>query len=257
MTSLPASGYWGSSSRKGPDGPVIAEQVRSVIAELPGGGAESTLTIASGVMAPGANAARIFSIETEGGASADDLTNVDLDEVPDGALILFRCANASHVVTAKQAAGGDGQFNLRDSRDCVLDSTSKWLLCVRQSLIILEIARFGFRRTQLDVLIKTGNYTILPADTGALFTNRGASATVTLTLPACEAGLVIDVLTDAAQRIKLQAVGDDVISDGASDSSTAGFIQCAASKGESVRLLGLTSAVWRVDRKNGTWTIDS
>jgi hypothetical protein len=157
----------------------------------------------------------------------------------------------------KQAAGGTGQFNLISSRDCVLDSTSKWLLCKRQSAVILEIARFNFRRTQLDVLTKTGSYTLLASDTGQVIVNTGAGSTVVLTLPAGEAGLVYEAVTDAAQRIKFQAPASVVISDGATDSAAAGFIQSSAAKGNSIRLVCVTTNQWRVLAKNGTWTIDS
>lgn len=257
MTALPAAGAISDADVEDPEQKTNFEALRSAIAELPGGGAESTLTIASGVITPAANAARIFSIDTEASAATDDLTNIDLDEVPDGALFLLRAANAGRVPTVKHAAGGDGQFSLLSSRDCVLDSTSKWLLCKRQSLLILEIARFNFRRTQLDVLTKTGNYTLLAADTGQLIANTGASGTIVLTLPSGQAGLVYEAVTDAAQRIKFQAPASVVISDGATDSAAAGFIQCAAALGQTIRLVCVTANQWRVLSKSGTWTIDS
>lgn len=39
------------------------------------------------------------------------------------------------------------------------------------------------------IAAKTANYTILPEDTGKIFTNRGSSADLTFTLPAPKAGL--------------------------------------------------------------------
>jgi len=61
----------------------------------------------------------------------------------------------------------------------------------------------GFNGT----LAKTAAYTILASDTGTVFTNRGASGSVTLTLPAPYANAHFLVLVHAAQVF---AVASDV-----------------------------------------------
>lgn len=75
-----------------------------------------------------------------------------------------------------------------------------------------------------DIEAKTAAYKILPEDVGVLFTNRGASGAVTLTLPDTsdiETGWYCDVFVVADQTVTVAAATADtmvVFNDAAADS---------------------------------------
>lgn len=61
---------------------------------------------------------------------------------------------------------------------------------------------------RLNVLAKTANYTVVASESGTLYTNRGATGTVTFTLPAVDstwAGVYYYFICAAAQRMDLSA----------------------------------------------------
>ncbi len=255
MTGLPASAYWASSARKVPEGQVIVEQVRSVIAELPGGGVETTLTIAAGVITPVRDAARIFSIEGEGGV-ADDLVNIDVTQVPDGAEFLLRAANAGHVITVKHAGGGVGaQFSLAGGVSCVLDATTKWLWCKRTGSVIEEVTRLNFGGFTRRVIIATGAVTLTEQDSGALVITFGAAADVVASLPPAAAGLEFDLLTNAAFKLKALCAAGDKIREGITDGSATGNYESDNTAGRSCTLTAIDTTRWMVRNKVGTWTL--
>jgi hypothetical protein len=258
MSDLPAAGYWANAARVVPEGQVIVEQVRSVIAEMPGGGTEVQLTIgaaAAETISPAINGARMVKVETEGGAGTDDLKYIAVTNVPDGALLILRCTNPAHVVTAKHAAGGTGQINLLDSVDAVLDDLAKRLVLQREGSSWVEVGRFGFRGHKRRVILATGSFSLLPGDSGALIVNLGAGGDITVTLPAAAAGLEFEFCTEVANKIKALAVGDDTISDGASTGGAAGNVESTAAIGNRIRVTALNGVKWRAVDKEGSWTL--
>jgi hypothetical protein len=64
-----------------------------------------------------------------------------------------------------------------------------------------------------DIINKTASYTVLPSDEGAIFTNRGASGTIVLTLPdstgGIQSGWFIEYYTCAAQSITVTSATTD------------------------------------------------
>lgn len=64
---------------------------------------------------------------------------------------------------------------------------------------------------------KTANYTLKPGESGTIFTNKGAGATVTLTLPAPRAGLWYVFAVSAAQTFTIQASGGAKINNSAAN----------------------------------------
>jgi hypothetical protein len=138
MTTLPASGYLSDANRTVGEQKQALEDLRNVIAELPGGAAESTLTIASGSVTPTGG---VHAIDTEGAASIDDLTNIDFTNVPDGRLLLIHAADAARTVNVKHQAGGTGQVKLTDAADFPLDDVDKWLLLKRSGTLAEEVLR--------------------------------------------------------------------------------------------------------------------
>ena len=82
----------------------------------------------------------------------------------------------------------------------------------------VQRAEIGFFKA---VAAKTAAYTIVASDFGKLFTNRGATGSVTLTLPAAtkKAGFYFGVMRVAAQNIVLTATGGAKINNGSANGS--------------------------------------
>lgn len=139
---LPAASYLSNATRTVAEMKDGLENQRDFIADLLGGSARNKLTIAGGVITPpDGSSGGVHTIETEALAAADDLATVSLTNVPDGRILIFYADNASRVVTLKHAAGGAGQFVLRDSVDVVLDALDKWVMCQRRGNDLVEMAR--------------------------------------------------------------------------------------------------------------------
>jgi len=141
MTAIPATGYFTDSLRTNAAAKTAQDDMLAVLREQLGGSAEATLTIASGSVTPTVGCQ---TIDTEGAAAADDLTNIVTTNHPDGRLLLIRCVSAARVVTVKHNAGGAGQITLVGSADVVLNATTKWLLLKRNGANWEEVGRFGF-----------------------------------------------------------------------------------------------------------------
>ena len=142
MSTLPAQGYLSDSARTNAEMETAIEEVRDFIAELPGGGARTELTIASGAIVPpdGAGGGH-HSVDTEGGGGTDDLTNITLTNTPIGRIIRLYAENVSRVVTCKHASGGSGEMQMIDSADFVLDALDKWIEFQLRSTTWVEVAR--------------------------------------------------------------------------------------------------------------------
>ena len=260
MTALPTVAYISNATRKSGEQKVALEQVRDFVNEMPGGGAESTLTIASGVASPLVQTGRFFSINGQGSAS-DDLTHFDITNIPDGGLIFFRCANGAVVITVKHAAGGDGQFNTVDGLDLVLDDVKKVVVAKRTGALIEIFGMLNFQSgAAIDRLVvaSAAGQTLVASQSGTLWTNEGASGDTVMTLPPAVLGLWYEFSTVAAHKLKVLTVSGDVIGDiGGTDSADPGYIQSSAAKGNTLRLVAVNGARWAVQSKGGTWTIDS
>ena len=117
MSTLPAAGHISDNARTEGEVKADLDAMVAVMRELPGGEAETELTIASGSITPTRAA---HSVDTESDAASDDLTTIDQTNHPDGRMLLLREENASRVVTLKHAAGGAGQMFLANDQDLAL-----------------------------------------------------------------------------------------------------------------------------------------
>jgi hypothetical protein len=108
---------------------------------LPGAKAESTLTIASGLVVP---TAAFHPIDTESGAGTDDLDGLTTTYMSDGTQCFIRGVNAAHVVTVRNNQSVSGKIMTRDSTNLALDSTDKIVWLQQRAGTWYEIARFGF-----------------------------------------------------------------------------------------------------------------
>lgn len=122
-----------------------------------------------------------------------------------------------------------------------------------------HFVRSGYFKTALYAprvqVTKTTNYVILSTELASTFNNIGAGATNRLDLPTAAAGLHYFFYVDAAQNMQVQAVGSDVIRDAATDGAAAGNIHSAVI-GSTLHLFSPKAALWVVDAKTGTWTLE-
>jgi hypothetical protein len=125
-TPLPAADYFSDSGRTNAEAKAAQDAILAFLRQSGlGNYAESTLTLATDIITPTTG---VHSIETQGGAASDNCTNVAVDNMLDGQLLLLRAVNAAHVVTLKHNSGGSGQLSLKGAADAVLDATDKWVL---------------------------------------------------------------------------------------------------------------------------------
>lgn len=178
--SFPAIGYLNNAARTEGEMKTAFEDLNKAARQIPGAGlADQALTIASGSVTPALGSSNILVVDTEASAATDDLTNLVLTNIDDGALVYVRNANAARVVVAKHSAGGSGQLSLSTGGDFVLaDPDRHWLLLKRNGTLFLEVARFP-ASPLAPFLSKSGNYTTTPADRGRFI---DCTATLTLTL---------------------------------------------------------------------------
>lgn len=139
MTALPTGAYVTNTARTVAEIKQAMSDIIGVIAELLGGSAESTLTIATGAVTPTLG---LHTIDTETQAATDDLTTINTTNVPDGRLLMIRCADNTRNVVVKHNAGGAGQIALADAADYTLDDTTQWLLLKRTGTNWQEVGRF-------------------------------------------------------------------------------------------------------------------
>lgn len=107
-------------------------------AAILGGGPETDLTIAAGVITPTSAATRV---DTEGAAASDDLTNILLTNFPPGTHLLLRSVTGARAVTVKHQAGGAGQITLTDSVDFTFNHSSQLLILRAFSTSWAEVVR--------------------------------------------------------------------------------------------------------------------
>ena len=187
--SFPAIGALNNAAKTEGEMKTHFEDLNKAARQIPGAGvADQALTIASGSVTPALGASNILVVDTEASAATDDLTNLVLTNIDDGALVYVRNANAARVVVAKHSAGGSGQLSLSTGGDFVLaDPDRHWLLLKRNGTLFLEVARFP-SADLAPLLSKSANYTTTPADRGRLINCTANTFTLTL-LPAATAGV--------------------------------------------------------------------
>ena len=122
MTVLPDAGYISSNDRTEGEHKQWLEDVRSVVASLPGGSAVSAVTIASGVILP---TQAVHTVDTEAAAAADDLRQLSPSSLDFGRQVTLRPANLSRVVTIKHWPGPTAGIILAGGADFILDHEDK------------------------------------------------------------------------------------------------------------------------------------
>lgn len=169
MTALFAANYISNAARTNAQVKQALEDLRSVIAEQPGGGLEQALTIATGSITPAKDTSRALVVDTEGAAATDDLANIIQTNAPEGSLALLRNANSARTVVVKHNAGGAGQITLQGGADRSLVDAKTYLILMRVGTDWIEIGFLplsGGALSGLLTLAAGGNIT--PAATPAI-----------------------------------------------------------------------------------------
>ena len=102
---------------------------------------------------------------------------------------------------------------------------------------------------------KTANYTIGAGQTGTMFSNKGATASVTLTLPTAKAGMRFTFIKVAAQDLLIKAAGGAKIA-----GSVANKVYKNITGGDAgTANLSIFSdgTDWYVSGSVGTWAVDN
>lgn len=145
MTTLFSTTYLDSARTEAQMKANVLHNLRSVIKELPGGNEDiPALTISGGSVTP---TAAIHTVDTEGAAASDTLSNIATTNMPEGRLLLIHIADGSRLVTVEHEGGGAGQISLADSADLLLGETTHWLMLLCDGTDWAEIARFGYEIT--------------------------------------------------------------------------------------------------------------
>jgi hypothetical protein len=129
MTSSPDLGFF--SQQPPPtfgQAKTALDQVLAVLCELPGGGAGETLTIAGGGIAP---SRALVTVETEGGAAADDLDRVLFDTHDSAGRHVLLRPLSGRTVTVRHGRGGEGEIWLQNLTDFAMATSRHWLALVR------------------------------------------------------------------------------------------------------------------------------
>jgi len=101
----------------------------------------------------------------------------------------------------------------------------------------------------------TTDQTLAITQSGAMFTNNGATALVTLTLPASTDGVEYEFWIYDTDGIKVKAAIGEFIWGVAGDVTSSGGYYQATAQGCHLKIRGQGGAIWSVTNKYGTWTV--
>jgi hypothetical protein len=103
------------------------------------------------------------------------------------------------------------------------------------------------RMERAPVIAHSSDHTLEETEAGQVFTNEGASATVTFTLPPCTSGLKYPFAVVVAHSLVISRDGSDTIGGSAASSLTGTGI------GSMIVLRGTDSGIWLIESQTGTW----
>lgn len=104
---------------------------------------------------------------------------------------------------------------------------------------------------------KTAAYTVVAdVDNGKTFTNAGATAAVTFSLPAATVGQWFRFVVKAAFELRIDPNGTETISLPTGAQQAAGKYISADAVGERISVECVTAGVWETSEGVGTWTAE-
>lgn len=145
MTTPQSAGYPSDNARTEGEMKQFFEDELQIAKEKIGGAAVESLTASAGAVTP---TRAIFQVTSETG-SADDLDTIAQTNHPDGRVVIVR-ATSGHTITVR-----DNQGNIQLTRDInmVLDSTTAWLMLLRDGSTWREIGRFHSTLSALQTFV--------------------------------------------------------------------------------------------------------
>jgi hypothetical protein len=158
MTAFPNANYLSSAARTKAEMKAAMEAQLAATKELLGAAGAPTATIASGAITATSG---VHAVATEGGASTDDLTTINIGAMTVGRLLLlFPPAGTANVVTLKHG-GGSPSIYLRDGQDYKLWD-GRWILLMLRSTLDqwFEVARGSCNAGGRVVLTGSGKFTV-------------------------------------------------------------------------------------------------
>src|SRR5690606_14024549 len=111
----------------------------------------------------------------------------------------------------------------------------------------------GFGRREL-VRVDADGATLTDSDSGATYSNEGASAEANFALPAAAKGLTFTFACQDSSGIKATAAAGDTIRIGGSVSAAAGTAASTAI-GSTLTLTAINATEWIATASTGTWTV--
>lgn len=110
-------------------------------------------------------------------------------------------------------------------------------------------------RARRSVAVKTSAYTIVAdVDNGKTFTNEGAGADVTFTLPTATVGQWYRFVVKAAQELRIDPNGTETISLPTGVQQSAGAYITADAIGERISVECVKAGCWETTEAVGTWS---
>lgn len=121
----------------------------------------------------------------------------------------------------------------------------------------VEVLRLSGAGTS-TVEVKTADYTVTAADSGKTFTTVGATGAVTFAMPAAVVGLKYRFRVGAAQQLRIDPNGTEVIAlPSTGVAGAAGKYLVADADGETVDIECTKAGTWSVFGYTGTWTAEA
>lgn len=112
----------------------------------------------------------------------------------------------------------------------------------------------GTLLSKTAISAKTGNYTVLSTDSGAVFTNEGAGAQVIFSLPTAVSGLTFTFYVQVAQNVRALANTGDTVRLSDVVSASAGYAESAI-VGAVVKLIAINATEWVAESVVNNWTV--
>ena len=178
---------------------------------------------------------------SSGNTLADDKQNIYVYLDSSGSLVTNEysgfpsMASTPHIRLAQITTSGGGIDSIAD--------------CRAGHNIVVPYSAGGIQKT---IEAHTSDDTLTEAESGSVHTNLGATATVTLTLPASAAvGTVFSFSVQAAQELRIDPGTASIRDD---SGQTADKYKSASAIGACLGLVADANGDWVTTAKNGTWT---
>jgi hypothetical protein len=110
--------------------------------------------------------------------------------------------------------------------------------------------------TQKTISIKAASYVVQATDSGAWFSNTGATGSITFTLPTAFAGFNSCFVADAAQVIVIAADSGHTIRNATSVTAAGGNFTSNGTQGELLCVIAINTTEWYVSHISGSWAVN-